>query len=351
MAMDKKLLKKLQAAKAAFAKARKTVEEGGGKGGDFFNEVGRFDTQITDGEVNESQNGRLQCFLEFTILDGEFKGEAFRNYWGLEADADKLSYLIKDMARLGEEVPEDLEEIEEFIAGIVKKKPKVKVRRVEKGEFVNNYIGKLIDGDDAADAASDAAHESAPDFTPEVGAEVTTPDGDGTVKSIDEDDKDAIVKLESGEKKSYKWADLSAKGEAGATSSGGDFTPEEGQRVVHADHGAGVVKSVDADDKDALVKFDDGKKDTVAWDTLTAEEDATGESATGSPAGDESADIVVGKMLVVAKHGLGKVVKIDEDKPQVDVKIEKTGKIVKVTNLEELSAAPKKKAGLRVSKK
>ena len=97
--MASTLEKKLKAANAAFKKARAAVEAGGGaKGGDFFNEVGRFDTRITDSDVNESQNGRPQGYLEFTITDGEFKGQTFRTYWGLEPDAEKRADAFMDYA-------------------------------------------------------------------------------------------------------------------------------------------------------------------------------------------------------------------------------------------------------------
>ena len=301
------LSKKLKSANAAFSKARAAVEADGGKKGDFFNEVGRFDCMITDSDVNESQNGRPQCYLEFTILDGEFKGETFRNYWSLEANADRLSWLIKDMARLGRDLPEDLEEIAEFLQKIVKDKVSVKVRRVEKGEFVNNYIGKLIDG---GEGGGEAAAEAGGD-------------GEG---SADGDDAPS-------------------------------FVPEVGQRVVHAEKGAGVVKSTDEDDKDAVVKFDGGSKETVAWADLQAEEAGAAKeepAAAEAPAGEDDGDsISVGKKLMVEGSGVGTVTKIDEKNSKVTLKLDKGGKSVTV-GVEKLSlppAAPAKPAGMRVGKK
>ena len=312
--MASTLEKKLKAANAAFKKARAAVEAGGGaKGGDFFNEVGRFDTRITDSDVNESQNGRPQGYLEFTITDGEFKGQTFRTYWGLEPDAEKLSYFIKDMARLGKDVPEDLEEVGDFLQKIVKEKICVTIRRVEKGDYINNRIVKVLDneGNDVAPAEGEAA----------AAAEETPPE-------------DAAV----------------------------DFVPEVGQRVQHAEKGAGVVKATDEDDKDATVKFDGGEKCNVPWAELAAEEAAApaepeAPAAEAAAEGGDDDEIKAGKRLMVEDtkqkiKGVGAVVSVNEKTSEVTLKMEEGGKKVTV-GVDKLSLppAPAKKAGMRVGKK
>lgn len=145
--MSSPLQKKLMAAKAVFASAKDNVASG--KVGDFFTpEPGRLKVQITDGEVNESQSGRLQCFFALTILEGEHAGESFRKYYGI--DDKGMEFLLKDLQRLESDLPDDISLLEDTIAAIVKQAPMLNVRVKEKGEFLNTYFDKLIKGEDAA---------------------------------------------------------------------------------------------------------------------------------------------------------------------------------------------------------
>ena len=157
--MNATLTKKLNAAKAAFKNARTTVETGGK--GDFFTpEPGRKKVQITDGEVNESQAGRLQCYLEMTILEGEEQGESFRKYYGL--DEKGMEFLFKDLARLEVEMPDDITLLPGTLEQIVKAAPMLSIRVKEKGEFLNTYFDKLLKGEDApAPAPKAPAHTQA----------------------------------------------------------------------------------------------------------------------------------------------------------------------------------------------
>lgn len=308
------LQKRLKAAQGAFAKARKKVEEGG-SGGEFFDEVGRFDTQVSGGEVNESQNGRLQAYLEYTVLDGEFKGETFRSYYGLEKE-ESIAILLKDIQRLGFEVPESIDEVEDKLEEIVKAKPKIKVKRVQKGEFINNYLQKLIEGEDAEEQQAEETAGAAEDNTQ--------------------------AEEQSGE----------------------EFVPEVGQKVQHEKHGVGTVKSTDEDDKDALVKWESGEKTTVAWSELSAaaEETPAEEPSSGGSNGHESnegdGDIAVGMRLQVDDpkqkiDGIGKVTALHEKSGEVSLKMEKGGKVVKVA-VDCLSLPPEPapaKKPMRVGKK
>ncbi len=203
--MDATLTKKLNAAKAAFKNARTTVETGGK--GDFFTpEPGRKKVQVTDGEVNESQAGRLQAYLELTILEGEEQGESFRKYYGL--DDKGMEFMLKDLQRMEFDLPDDIGLLPATIEAIVKAAPMLSVRVKEKGEYLNTYFDKLLKGEDApakapvapAAAAPQAPTPApAPQAAPAPEASETNDDeirigkklaieglGIGTVKSIDE---------------------------------------------------------------------------------------------------------------------------------------------------------------------
>lgn len=146
--MDNKLKRRLAVANAAFAQAKETVAQKGT--GDFFKpEPGRYKVRITDGEVNESQSGRLQCFLGLTIAEGEFAGQEFRKYYGL--DEKGLEFLVGDITRLERETPDNLELLEDLLKEIVAANVMVNIRVKENGEYLNTYFDRLVkDGDEPA---------------------------------------------------------------------------------------------------------------------------------------------------------------------------------------------------------
>ena len=124
---------KLAKLKKGWTTARKEAEETP-QGGDFKQLAdGRYKGQVSDGEVNQSKNsGRLQAFLEFTVVEGDQAGETQRKYWGLEKP-EHLVYFHRDLMRLGYEVPEDPAELEATIKEIVKDKPVVLFRNKTNG--------------------------------------------------------------------------------------------------------------------------------------------------------------------------------------------------------------------------
>lgn len=201
------------------------------QGGDFKQiPPGRYDAQISDGEINESQNGRLQAYIEVTVLEGENAGETQRKYWGLDKP-EHLQYFHRDIMRLGYEVPDDPEELETLLKEIVKDKPKLRIRIKENGEYMNVYFDKLIQSEGAEAPAPAEAPEApeapapapvkpkakaapAPAAEPEPAAEapaeesggdisigmrlhVTSAGQNGTVKAIDETEGTVTVKLDN----------------------------------------------------------------------------------------------------------------------------------------------------------
>ena len=199
---------KLNAAKLAFKNARNNVSES--KSGDWFTpEPGRKKVQITDGEVNESQAGRLQCYFGLTILEGEEAGNTFRKYYGI--DEKGLEFLLKDLQRLEMDMPDDITLLEGTIAQIVKARPMLNVRVKEKGEFLNTYFDKMIKGEETGEVVEqqEPVQQELPTPTNEVAAEesddisvgktlMVEGQGLGTVSAIDEAKGMVTLKLLTG---------------------------------------------------------------------------------------------------------------------------------------------------------
>ena len=200
--------------------------------GDFPKlDPGRYVGRISDGEVNESKTtGRLQCFMELTVTEGESKGDTIRKYYGLDKE-ESLTYLQRDLVRLGIEIPEDPEELENILQSIVKQKLLVKFRVKENGEYLNIYLDKLVS------EGSETEHE-----VDEVkdGADMDKPAAsNGNAKSVSENEDDESTEI------------------------------EPGLRVNVTGKGAGIVKEVDEDEGNVTVKLDIGKTVVVGVDKLS----------------------------------------------------------------------------------
>lgn len=211
---------KLKAAQSTWGKARSRAESE-----KSFSEVedGRYLVQITDAKLTESQaSGRLQAAFSYVILQGENKGEILRSYDGLESEENQV-WFGRKIARLGYDIPEDFDQIQEILAEITSGKPKVFIRVKTKGEFQNIYIDRMATaedgGDDGDEATSDQAEaesseEAAPpvaedeDAEIEVGSMVEVQLSSGAVKGevtkLLEDEGKVIVRVAGG--KLYKVA-------------------------------------------------------------------------------------------------------------------------------------------------
>jgi hypothetical protein len=124
-------------------------------------EDGRYIARIEAMSIDQSMSsGRLQMMTEFKIIEGPETGQTVRSYDGMETE-DGMFYLMRKLARLGQEVPDDPTELESLCEKIEKEKPVVRIRLKTKGEFQNTYVDKLI-------GHAEAAEESAPgEVTPE----------------------------------------------------------------------------------------------------------------------------------------------------------------------------------------
>jgi hypothetical protein len=194
-----------------------------------------FESSVTDGvyvgrislaELGESQaSGRLQVSWGVVISAGEFKGETVRWWSGLKTEQNFM-YLQRDIARLGKDVPEGVDELEDILAAIEKEKPSIRFRVKTDGEFQNVRILKLLTGADATE--DEDGGETAPeDPEPEAEEPEVAPDAEPEPEPEPEDEPT----LDVGVRAAF---DLAGKEVAGE-----------------------VVKVGEAD---ATIKLDDGRK-------------------------------------------------------------------------------------------
>jgi hypothetical protein len=200
-------------------------------------EDGIYRLRITGCELTESvSSGRLQIHWEFTVAEGESKGEQVHDYDGLESE-DNLFFLQRKLARLGKEVPEDVSTIETVLQEIEKERPLIRARVKTKDDFTHVYINKMLD---------------------DAGKDVDMPEPDGAEPEAEEGgeapEEPAVEEAAPEEVAPEAEAEPEAEPEAGDAL-------EEGMRVTFKSKGADVegeiVEFTDNDSK-ARVKTDAG---------------------------------------------------------------------------------------------
>jgi len=225
--------------KAQLAKAKSLWNKAKDMKPEFESPVndGVYVGRIMKAELGESESsGRLQVSWGAVISVGEFKGETVRWWSGLKTEQNFM-YLQRDIARLGKEVPEGVDELEEILEGIEKEKPSVRFKIKTDGEFQNVRLLKKLEGLDVPEDDDDAPSGDDYDLDPEP--EPSDPEPEPT--DPEPEPSDDVPTMEVGIRAAF---DLSGK------------------------EVAGEVIKVDPDQEKATVKLDDGRKFFVKYDKL-----------------------------------------------------------------------------------
>lgn len=200
---------------------------------------GNYICVLTDAILKESKAGDLGVLLKWTIddEDNEFHQKPMPLWLALETPHDFIMQrAIGTLRKLGCEISEDPEEIEEEVVALKDRAPSARlvvstsVRKSDGKEFKNTDVGRLIDDVDEDD-------DLAPDIEEEEDVE---PDGDDEPANEPADDGDAEEVLMIG-----------------------DVVEVEGK-------GQGKVTKVDDENDLVMVKLDGGKRAIrIAADKIT----------------------------------------------------------------------------------
>ena len=180
--MSAGLKKKLAAAKKAWKKAKKSHSEDAG-----FAEYsdGVYIMQFSGCEFGESQNGRFQATCQWTFLEGEFRGQKYRDYMGLET-AENLVWVARLVSRLGGEVADDFGDLEGELQGLAKQGPICRVVLKTSGEYQNLRLQRLL-----KDAEEDDFDGESEDDDEDVDEDDDdTEESDDESEESDDDDED-----------------------------------------------------------------------------------------------------------------------------------------------------------------
>lgn len=243
-------------------------------------EDGRYIARIEAMNIDNSiSSGRLQLMTEFEIVEGPEAGQTVRSYDGLETE-DGLFFLMRKLAKLGQEVPEDITDVEPVCEKIEKEKPVVRIRLRTKGEYQNIYIDKLIGH------AQEVAEEGAPDEVAaekessegiDVGDTVTiTVKGKETKATVTKllDDDTFKARLPDGKEKLITMDQLvtEEKEKSEGDDDVVDLSVDENVRVLVKGKKATVTVTEIVDDESFKAKGKDGKVKTYTVDQLVLEE-------------------------------------------------------------------------------
>lgn len=159
---------KMKMASSMWGKAREQAKAEPSFGNEI--EDGRYVATISEGKMGEAQtSGRFQIAWTYVLLEGDHKGETIRSYDGLETE-NNLIWLGRKLARLGFEIPETLEEVQDICNKITKEKPTVRIRVKTNGEFQNVYVDQLLKGHEADNSAEYGDAETSTAEVPEEAA-------------------------------------------------------------------------------------------------------------------------------------------------------------------------------------
>lgn len=343
--------KKLKGLKKDWKEATKRTPEFG----EFPLEDGRYVSNVTGAELGESNSGRLQAVLTYTVAEGESEGVECKSYHGLDNE-NGIFYFQQTLARLGKEIPEDPAELEDVLAEIADEQPLIKMKVVTKGEFTNVYIDKLLDADGGETKKTAAPKKGAASKKGKAAEEVAEePAGEddgmswADLEAMDEKEltklcKDAALDTDP---KDYK---KDADGLRAAIAE--ELGIEVEEATEEAGEGEGLtVAEVNEMDWSALVSMckeseldtkpakhiKKGKKDVASLRAAIIEELGLEEEAVED---DEVAEVTVGTKVVFEKNGKeleGTVVSVDEETGVCKVKV---AKIIHKVNVDELAILP-----------
>lgn len=238
--------KKLKDAQAKWKDAKKQVAEGASQFAEY--DDGRYMAKLVEGRIEESKSsGRLQAVFGWKFQEGEYEGKIKYAYQGLET-VDSMRYFGRDLASMGYELPDNIDEIEEILKDAVKSGILAQITLKTKGDFQNVYIRKVYSSDDDTDMEEEAAVASEEEAEEDADTTEDVEDADGEETEAEEEteeeaeeeaDDDEGVEIEVGMRVQAE----TAKGrEAGEII---EILGDEGKVRVKLDNGKVVRVGVD----------------------------------------------------------------------------------------------------------
>ncbi len=250
--------------------------------------AGIYKMQVQDAEMTESaSSGKLMIAWQFLILEGEESGQVARDYQTIETEFGPR-FIAQRIEKLGFEVPDDPQDLEEIIAAIAEAAPVIMGKiKVSKDGYTNITVNRLLEaGSERTTTTRQAAvqeEETEEEGEEEslLGAEVVH--DDGTVCTVIEEKGGKLV-IEDGDGEQYECsADEVTVQEDPEEEEEEEEAEEEAEEEEEAEGEDGQLEEliafaqaqgVDVSDEDDLETLTERIKDEYDWevDKLLKEE-------------------------------------------------------------------------------
>lgn len=305
------------------------------KGGFAEFDDGKYVMRLVKAEANKSQAGRPQVVSSWKFMDGDYKGQVYKSYRGIDS-ADNMYYFLLDAKRLGYDIDEfETSDLPDLLKQMSKDKPTISASLRSKGEYQNVLINKILDEDDLDEDDEDDEDDDEPKKKKKSKKRDDDEDEDDE-DSDDEDDDEEEDEKPRRKKKSKKDEDDEDEEEDEEEEDDEDEKPRRKKKASKSDDD-------DEDDEDEEDE-DDEDDEPKRKKKRSKKSDDDEEDDKDEDDGDEVAVTVGSLVKVKLKAGTTKaeVVEVLEDDQAVRVKT-KEGKTVKVSADKILSVEPPKK--------
>lgn len=150
---------------------------------------GKYRCQVVSATMGRSQSsGRWQHVMGFKFIEGEYKGQTCYQYQGLENEMG-FTILVTTFEKLGIQIetPEDLESADKKV---MKDKPTVDIRLRTKGEFQNLFVLQPVDSEEVEEEDEDDDSDENAKEKVETSKKPKKEDDEDEDESSEEDDDD-----------------------------------------------------------------------------------------------------------------------------------------------------------------
>jgi len=175
---------------------------------------GKQQIQIKAATLNvaKSESKRFQCSWTLKVVSGEYANRNVFKHDGLDTE-ESIGYFKSGLARLGVEYPDDANDLPEVLEELLDTFASVTLRTKAGREIQNIFFDRALDSDDIDDVPEEAAatgDDTSDDWKKDDKCQVDI-DGEmysGIVAELHDDGETALIKFDDGDKDTYSLDDL-----------------------------------------------------------------------------------------------------------------------------------------------
>ena len=174
---------------------------------------GRYVCRLNKAYLHESESGKMFGVFSYVVIEGEEKGEVVTDWNNLDHDVG-LRIFCEKVQRLGHDVPDDPEEIEDTVKEIAGDQPTVRLRLQSKTKGDRTFQSKNID---RVMEDYDAEEDAEPTFVPVPRGRVGDPEVEDAADVEDDVEEEVEDEVEFAAGDLVQWSRVRARSSAWMT--------------------------------------------------------------------------------------------------------------------------------------